>query len=151
MTLVSAAVILGFSGGICLNGGLAMTVVAVVPEARTGVSVAFCAGLHLVLVFPAIGVGLLATEIGLLPSGILFAAVAATLAAVVAVAAIRAPRISDSHSDGGSGHAPEGTPGLALTCGRQLPCGQRCEAFGGQSVMDGEHARPQHRNVLGGC
>ncbi|MEB4613652.1 hypothetical protein, partial [Leucobacter sp. M11] len=80
---IIAAAVLGLSGGLCLNAGIASTVEQVPPAARGGVSSAFFAGLYLLLAAPAIGVGLLAAEVGLRNSGLVFSAAAALLAALV--------------------------------------------------------------------
>lgn len=81
--LIAAAIVLGISGGLCLNAGLATTVGQVAPELRGEVSSSFFAGIYVMLAVPAIGVGTLAGTIGLRPAGIGFAAAVAVLAAVV--------------------------------------------------------------------
>ncbi|GAA1599635.1 MFS transporter [Leucobacter chromiireducens] len=87
--LLIAAAVLGASGGICMNAGLATTVGSVAPEHRGEVSSSFFAGLYTMLALPAIGVGLLTNAIGLRPAGIIFAAAVAVLSAGVGVTAVR--------------------------------------------------------------
>lgn len=81
--LIGAAVVLGLSGGLCLNAGIATTVERVSPEHRGEVSSSFFAGLYVMLAVPAIGVGLLAGPMGLRGAGLIFTAVVAVLAIVV--------------------------------------------------------------------
>lgn len=90
--LLAAAAVLGLSSGLCLNAGIASTVGQVPPAERGGVSSAFFAGLYLMLAVPAIGVGLLATSIGLRGAGLVFSAAAALLATAVGAAALTQSR-----------------------------------------------------------
>lgn len=83
--LIGAAIVLGVSGGLCMNAGIATTVGQVAPARRGGVSSAFFAGLYCMLTVPAIGVGLLANAIGLREAGLVFATVVAIVAASVGV------------------------------------------------------------------
>lgn len=83
--LIAAAVVLGLSGGMCMNAGIATTVEQVPPAQRGEVSSSFFAGLYLMLAVPAIGVGLLASQISLRPAGLVFCAVVAVLATTVAI------------------------------------------------------------------
>lgn len=83
--LLVSAVLLGVSGGLCLNAGIATTVEQVPPAHRGEVSSSFFAGIYLMLAVPAIGVGLLAVATGLRPAGLVFAAVVAVLAAAVGI------------------------------------------------------------------
>ena len=66
--LIASAVVLGVSGGMCMNAGIATTVEQVPPAQRGEVSSSFFAGLYLMLAVPAIGVGLLASQISLRPA-----------------------------------------------------------------------------------
>lgn len=84
--LLVAALVLGPSGGLCLNAAVAGTVQRVEVHRRGEVSSTLFAGLYLMLAVPAIGVGLLAAWIELPAAGIVFAAGVAVLAAAVAVA-----------------------------------------------------------------
>lgn len=81
--MIIAAAVLGTSCGMCMNAGIATTVEQVPPVRRGEVSSSFFAGLYLMLAVSAIGVGLLASVIGLRQSGLCFTAVVAVLAAVV--------------------------------------------------------------------
>lgn len=90
--LLVSAVILGLSGGLCLNGGIATTVEQVPPAHRGEVSSSFFAGLYVMLALPAIGVGVLAGAIGLRPAGLIFSAAVAVLAAVVGIVDLVAAR-----------------------------------------------------------
>ncbi|GAA1324266.1 MFS transporter [Leucobacter albus] len=82
--LLAAATTVGVSAGLCLNAGLATTVQRALPERRGEVSSSFFAGLYTMLALPAIGVGLLATSIGLRGAGLVFTAAVALLAIAVA-------------------------------------------------------------------
>ena len=90
--LLIAAAVLGVSGGLCMNAGLATTVGQVAPAHRGEVSSSFFAGLYLMLAVPAIGVGVLANAIGLRPAGLIFAAAVALLALTVGAAALQRSR-----------------------------------------------------------
>lgn len=81
--LIGAAAVLGVSGGLCLSAGIATTVEQVAPAHRGAVSSSFFAGLYLMLAVPAIGVGLLASAVGLRAAGLAFTGVVAVLATVV--------------------------------------------------------------------
>lgn len=72
--MLIAAVILGTSGGICINAGVASTVAQVPAALRGEVSSAYFAGLYVLLACPAIGVGLLAAHTGLISAGVAFCA-----------------------------------------------------------------------------
>ncbi|OCI29915.1 MFS transporter [Oerskovia enterophila] len=93
--LVVAAAVLGVSGGLCLNAGIATTVEQVPPAHRGEVSSSFFAGLYLMLAVPAIGVGLLASVVGLRQAGLVFAAVVAVLAAAVGIVELVSARRTD--------------------------------------------------------
>lgn len=90
--LLIAAATVGVSAGLCMNAGIATTVEQALPERRGEVSSSFFAGLYLMLALPAIGVGLLATVIGLRGAGLVFTAAVALLAAVVAIASLATSR-----------------------------------------------------------
>ncbi|UQE73422.1 MFS transporter [Gordonia sp. PP30] len=90
--LLAAALVLGISGGVCLNAGLATTVEQVPPEHRGEVSSSFFAGLYMMLAVPAIGVGLLAEPLGLRRAGLIFVGAVIVLAAGTAVAALHTTR-----------------------------------------------------------
>ncbi|WP_217181907.1 MFS transporter [Streptomyces sp. AC495_CC817] len=90
--LLVASLVLGLGGGLCLNGGIAMTVEQVEPSLRGSVSSSFFAGLYVMLAVPAIGVGVLSGVIGLRPAGLVFSAVVAVLAAVVGIVDLVAAR-----------------------------------------------------------
>lgn len=92
--LVIAAVILGLSGGLCMNAGIATTVERVPPARRGEVSSSFFAGLYVMLAVPAIGVGLLATRIGLREAGLVFTAAVALLATAVGIVELVSSRRS---------------------------------------------------------
>lgn len=94
--LIAAAVVLGLSGGMCMNAGIATTVEQVQPAQRGEVSSSFFAGLYLMLAVPAIGVGLLASQISLRPAGLVFCVVVAVLATTVAIVEVLAFRRSGS-------------------------------------------------------
>jgi MFS family permease len=83
--LIGSAVALGISAGLCLNAGIATTVERVPPAQRGEVSSSFFTGLYLMLAVPAIGVGVLATVVGLRPAGLVFTAVVAVLVAVIGI------------------------------------------------------------------
>lgn len=93
--LIVAATVLGVSGGLCLNAGIAATVEQVPPTQRGEVSSSFFAGLYLMLAVPAIGVGLLASVVGLREAGLVFAAVVAALAAAVGTVEVVSARKAD--------------------------------------------------------
>lgn len=93
--LIVAATVLGVSGGLCLNAGIATTVEQVPPTQRGEVSSSFFAGLYLMLAVPAIGVGLLASVVGLREAGLVFAAVVAALAAAVGTVEVVSARKAD--------------------------------------------------------
>lgn len=90
--LLVAAAVLGLASGLCLNAGLALTVEQAEPASRGAVSSSFFAGLYLMLAVPAIGVGLLASAIGLRDAGLVFVAAAAVLVAVVGALTLRSAR-----------------------------------------------------------
>lgn len=90
--LLAAAAVLGLASGLCLNAGLALTVEQAEPAHRGAVSSSFFAGLYLMLAVPAIGVGLLASAIGLRDAGLVFVAAAALLVAVVGGLTLRSAR-----------------------------------------------------------
>ncbi|KRC58587.1 MFS transporter [Agromyces sp. Root81] len=94
--LIVAAAVLGVSGGLCLNAGIATTVEQVPPAVRGEVSSSFFAGIYLMLAVPAIGVGLLASVIGLRQAGLVFTAAVALLAAVVGIVELASARKSAS-------------------------------------------------------
>ncbi|SJN10810.1 major facilitator superfamily MFS_1 [Leucobacter sp. 7(1)] len=94
--LLIAATVLGISSGLCLNAGIASTVEQVPPAERGGVSSAFFAGLYVFLAIPAIGVGLLATQLGLITAGLAFSALVALGALTVGIAAVASARRSDT-------------------------------------------------------
>ncbi|WP_432841975.1 MFS transporter [Dactylosporangium sp. CA-092794] len=81
--LLLAAAVLGVSGGLCLNAGIATTVERVPPAHRGEVSSSFFAGLYGMLAVPAVGVGVLAEHTGLRTAGLVFTAVVAVLAAAI--------------------------------------------------------------------
>ncbi|MBD7950361.1 MFS transporter [Oerskovia rustica] len=93
--LIVAATVLGVSGGLCLNAGIATTVEQVPPTQRGEVSSSFFAGLYLMLAVPAIGVGLLTSVVGLREAGLVFAAVVAALAAAVGTVEVVSARRAD--------------------------------------------------------
>lgn len=97
--LIAAAAILGVSGGLCLNAGLATTVEQVAPAHRGEVSSSFFAGLYLMLAVPAIGVGLLASAIGLRQAGLVFAIAVAVLAVAVGVVELLSARRASAGGD----------------------------------------------------
>lgn len=84
--LLVAAVVLGLSGGLCLNAGIATTVGRTEPHLRGDVSSAFFAGLYLMLAVPAVGVGVVTRFTNLRAAGLMFTALVATLAAAVLIA-----------------------------------------------------------------
>ncbi|CAM3730397.1 MFS transporter [Tsukamurella strandjordii] len=90
--LIAAAVVLGLSGGLCLNAGIATTVEQVPPAHRAEVSSSFFAGLYLMLAVPAIGVGALSAVIGLRDAGLVFAVAVAVLAGLTGVMELRSSR-----------------------------------------------------------
>jgi len=87
--LLVAAVVLGASGGLCLNAGIAITVGRTEQASRGSVSSALFAGLYLMLAFPAVAVGVLTDATSLRTAGLIFTAAVAVLAAAVALATMR--------------------------------------------------------------
>ena len=85
VALLAAAVVLGLAGGLCLNAGIATTVGQVDPAHRGEVSSSFFAGIYVMLAAPAIGVGVLASFIGLRQAGLVFTAAVAALALAVGI------------------------------------------------------------------
>ncbi|MFD4832348.1 MFS transporter [Streptomyces uncialis] len=99
--LLTAPVVLGVAGGLCLNAGIATTVGQVEPARRGEVSSSFFAGLYCMLAVPAVGVGVLSELTDLRTAGLVFAAAVAVLAASVgAVAATGAHRAATAHPSG---------------------------------------------------
>lgn len=92
LALLAAAIVLGLSGGLCLNAGIATTVGQVGPEHRGEVSSSFFAGLYVMLAAPAIGVGVLASFIGLRQAGLVFTAAVAVLAVAVGISELVSAR-----------------------------------------------------------
>lgn len=90
--LLAAAVTLGLAAGVCLNAGITSLVNQSPPERRGEVSSAYFAGLYVMLAIPAVGVGVLASIIGLREAGLVFCAVVALLAVAVGVAQLRSSR-----------------------------------------------------------
>lgn len=97
--LIVAAAVLGVSGGVCLNAGIATTVEEVPPALRGEVSSSFFAGIYLMLAVPAIGVGLLASIIGLRQAGLVFTAAVALLAAAVGTIDLASARQREHEQD----------------------------------------------------
>lgn len=90
--LLVAAAVLGLASGLCLNAGLALTVEQAAPASRGAVSSSFFAGLYLMLAVPAVGVGLLASAVGLRGAGLVFVAAAAVLVSAVGLLTLRSTR-----------------------------------------------------------
>jgi MFS family permease len=88
--LLIAAVVLGASGGMCLNAGVATTVSQVPAEQRGGVSSAYFAGLYIFLACPAIGVGVIAAHTTLITAGVILCVVVIALAIAIAGFELRA-------------------------------------------------------------
>jgi MFS family permease len=82
--LLIAAVVLGASGGLCLNAGVATTVSQVPADQRGGVSSAYFAGLYIFLACPAIGVGVIAAQTTLITAGVILCVVVIALAIAIA-------------------------------------------------------------------
>jgi MFS family permease len=82
--LLIAAVVLGASGGMCLNAGVATTVGRVREDQRGGVSSAYFAGLYVFLACPAVGVGLIAAHTTLITAGVILCVVVIALAIAIA-------------------------------------------------------------------
>lgn len=97
--LIVAAAVLGVSGGVCLNAGIATTVEEVPPALRGEVSSSFFAGIYLMLAVPAIGVGLLASIIGLRQAGLVFTAAVALLATAVGIIDLASARQREHEQD----------------------------------------------------
>ena len=90
--LLIAAVVLGTSGGMCLNAGVATTVNRVREDQRGGVSSAYFAGLYVLLACPAVGVGVIAAHTTLITGGVIFCIVVIALAIAIAGFEFRAGR-----------------------------------------------------------
>jgi MFS family permease len=82
--LLIAAVVLGASGGMCLNAGVATTVGRVREDQRGGVSSAYFAGLYVFLACPAVGVGVIAAHTTLITAGVILCVVVIALAIAIA-------------------------------------------------------------------
>jgi MFS family permease len=82
--LLIAAVVLGTSGGICINAGVATTVNQVREDQRGGVSSAYFAGLYVFLACPAVAVGVIAIHTTLITAGVILCIVVIALAIAIA-------------------------------------------------------------------